>query len=204
MNLDGIKNIIFDLGGVVLNIDYHLTEEAFYMLGISKEQIMYSKLEQGGLFDDLETGRISPSEFRNELREFSFLGLTDLEIDNAWNALLLDLPKKRIDLLKSLKPKYRTFLLSNTNKIHFNAYSSNLKQEHGMDGLESLFEKTYYSHNLGLRKPQPEIFKLVLDENGLKADETLFIDDSEQHIKAAQSLGIRTHHITGEEVVSLF
>ena len=173
-------------------------------MGISEEQMKYSQSEQAHLFDDLETGKIYPAQFREEIRNMSFLGLTDNEIDDAWNALLLDLPKDRIELLKSLSNKYRIFLLSNTNVIHYNAYSQYLKDEHGIDGLEPLFEKTYLSHEVGLRKPDAEIFELVLNENKLEASETLFIDDSEQHIKGAEVVGLKTHWLNEGDVIGLF
>lgn len=204
MITEGIKNIIFDLGGVLLNIDYNLTREAFINLGISQEQLLYSQKEQGLLFDQLEIGNISPEIFYDQIRDMSYLGLSASEIDGAWNALLLDFPKERLDLLASLKGKYRLFLLSNTNIIHYEAYIANFKAEHGENGLGSYFEKMYLSHEVGLRKPDPKIFQLVLDEQKLEASQTLFIDDSKQHIDVANSLGIKTHWLDKGVVTDLF
>ena len=204
MNLNGIKNIIFDLGGVILDIDYNLTVKAFEKLGIPNFKAQYSKMSQSNLFDNIETGKISPEEFRNLIREVAEKDVTDAEIDHAWNALILHLPQYRIEILKKLQDNYRLFLLSNTNKIHYDDYSEVIKRENGIEGLERLFEKTYLSHEMGLRKPNPEIFNVVLNENNLVAEETLFIDDSPQHIASAKTLGIVTYHLENEDIGELF
>ena len=204
MNLNGIKNIIFDLGGVILDIDYNLTVKAFEKLGIPNFKAQYSKMSQSNLFDNIETGKISPEEFRNLIREVAEKDVTDAEIDHAWNALILHLPQYRIEILKKLQDNYRLFLLSNTNKIHYDDYSEVIKRENRIEGLEPLFEKTYLSHEMGLRKPNPEIFNVVLNENNLVAEETLFIDDSPQHIASAKTLGIVTYHLENEDIGELF
>ena len=204
MNLNGIKNIIFDLGGVILDIDYNLTVKAFEKLGIPNFKAQYSKMSQSNLFDNIETGKISPEEFRNLIREVAEKDVTDAEIDHAWNALILHLPQYRIEILKKLQDNYRLFLLSNTNKIHYDDYSEVIKRENGIEGLEPLFEKTYLSHEMGLRKPNPEIFNVVLNENNLVAEETLFIDDSPQHIASAKTLGIDHYHLENEDIGELF
>jgi len=194
-----IKNIIFDLGGVILNIDYNLTAQAFKNLGVSNFDELYSKAQQSELFDLMETGMVSNQEFRNGIRDIINLQLSDEEIDNAWNAMLLDLPFKRIELLKKLKAEgYRLFLLSNTNQIHYDAYTENLKNEHGVEGLEEFFEKTYFSHKIHKRKPLKEIFQFVLDDAELKAEETIFIDDSLQHVLGAKEAGINAFHLEGD------
>ncbi len=185
-----MKNIIFDLGGVILSIDYQLTVDAFRKIGISEFDILYSQLVQSNLFDDFETGKISPAQFRDQLRKKVNRSISDEEIDKAWNAMLLDLPKERMELLERLRKDHRIFLLSNTNAIHENAYTQLITKQYGMNVLESAFEKIYLSHHLGLRKPQKKIFELVLQENDLAANETLFIDDSPQHIKGSKAAGM--------------
>jgi FMN phosphatase YigB (HAD superfamily) len=204
MNLNGIKNIVFDLGGVILDIDYNLTVKAFEDLGIPNFKEQYSKMSQSNLFDNIETGKISPDEFRNLIREVAKKTISDAEIDAAWNALILHLPQHRIEILKNLHVNYRLFLLSNTNKIHYDDYSEVIKRENGIEGLEPLFEKTYLSHEMGLRKPDPEIFQVVLNENNLVPKETLFIDDSPQHIASAKTLGIVAYHLENEDIGDLF
>lgn len=204
MDKNGIKNIIFDLGGVLLNIDYNRAIEAFFNLGISKEQLEYSQAEQNLLFDGLETGKISTEDFRDGLRQISYLGLSDKEIDDAWNSLILDMPNYRIELVKKLKDKYNLYLLSNTNIIHYKDYTELLKRENNLDGLESLFKKTYLSHEIGMRKPNVETFEWVCKDAGLNASETLFIDDSEQHIKGAEKAGLKAYWLHNEDVVDCF
>ena len=199
------KNIIFDLGGVILNIDYNLTANAFKKLGIENYNDLYTQFNQISLFDDLEIGKISPNFFRTKIKELCKINISDTEIDNAWNAMLLDFPKERLDLLNKLKNKYRLFLLSNTNEIHLIDYQNQLQEKFNINNLGEFFEKEYYSHIVGLRKPNKEIFEMVLNENKLNASETLFIDDSIQHIEGAKLVGINTYHLTkGESIIDLF
>lgn len=199
------KNIIFDFGGVILNIDYTRSVEAFKKIGLDNFEKYYSQAEQKELFDNLETGRISPQDFRNELKRYLDGNCTDADIDKAWNAMLLDLPEERVQLLDSIRNKYRTFLLSNTNKIHHTAFSSSIQHTFKRNIFSELFEKAYFSHEINMRKPNAEIFELVLNENGLKTEETLFIDDSIQHIEGANKLGIQTIFLKkGEDILSYF
>lgn len=187
-----IKNIIFDLGGVILNIDFQKTVNAFYKLGITNINEIFSGYAQREFFGAFEKGLISPQQFRDEIKKFISEPVTDDMIDEAWNAMILDFPAERINLLLSCRSKYRTFLLSNTNALHFSAYNKQLNEKYHINDLSDLFERAYYSFRLGLRKPDMEIFELVLKKNNLKPEETLFIDDFPQHIDTAASLGINT------------
>lgn len=185
-----IRNIIFDLGGVLLNIDYHATIDAFKALGVQNFEGFFTQAAQSHLFDRLDTGQISPEAFRQELRDISGIAMSDADIDQAWNAMLLDLPQQRIPLLEDARMHYRTFLLSNTNAIHYPAYTQYLKDAHGYESLALLFEKHYLSHDIGMRKPDVEVFEWVLQQNGLLASETLFIDDTLQHVQGARKAGL--------------
>jgi len=191
-----IKNIIFDLGGVIINIDYALLIGAFSEIGLPDFEMHFSQLKQKDLFDLYEKGLISSQNFRDELKKHCKIGTTDTEIDTAWNAMLLDLPKERLELILNVKNKYRTFLLSNTNEIHERAFNKVLQTTCGYPTLAMFFDRIYLSHRVGLRKPDPKIFELVLRENKLNPSETLFIDDSPQHIESANLLGIQTIHVT--------
>lgn len=193
--IEGIKHIIFDLGGVLLNIDYKLTEEAFINLGVTDFQQRYSQLAQSPLFDDFETGKIASTEFISEMKNMSGLQLSSEQITNAWNAMLLDFPIRRLQILQQLRLYYDLLLLSNTNEIHETAFNDILYKSHGMPTLGVFFDKMYLSHRIGMRKPSREVFERILDENGLKAADTLFIDDSPQHIEGAKSVGIRTIYL---------
>jgi glucose-1-phosphatase len=187
-----IKNLIFDLGNVILNIDTKLSEKAFAKYGLNNFGELYTLAAQSEIFDRLEVGRISPSDFYAEFRHLTDSNLSDEIICDCWNALILDYPPARIKLLVDLKQKYRTFLLSNTNRIHYEFYNPIINQQFGFDGLESLFEKAYFSHEIGMKKPDPKIFEFVLEDSKLIPFETLFIDDNKGNIDAASALGIQT------------
>ncbi len=204
--MNQIKNIIFDLGGVILNIDYFIVVDAFKQLGISNFDEWYSQKSQNDLFDRLETGKVSPQVFRDEIKKRIGKNVSDAEIDTAWNAILLDLPAERVKLIQNLKGKYRCFLLSNTNDIHIESFSASIEKVYGsIDIFNNLFEKIYYSSKIGLRKPHVEVFEFVLKENELLPQETLFIDDSVQHIEGAKKAGINTVFLSpGKTILELF
>lgn len=191
MNKDHIKNIIFDLGGVIINLDTEKTASAMKNLGFLNFENSYTLINQTDLFDLLEKGLITPDQFRMEIRKHISKTVSDVQIDEAWSAMLLDFPKERIELIQKTKSKYRTFLLSNTNKIHFDKYNSDFSTVYGFS-FNSLFEKAYYSFEIGHRKPDLDIYKHVLKHSSLIPDETLFIDDSEANIRTAKMLGIQT------------
>ena len=188
-----IDNIIFDLGNVILDIDYLSTIKAFEKIGIENASILYSKSSQTKIFDQLETGKIAKEDFILEIQNITPKA-SKSETINAWNAIIKDLPESRIDILKNLKDKFSIFLLSNTNSIHID-YIVRKIGVGKYDEFYNLFDKVYYSHEVKLRKPDPNIFKLVINENNLKIKNTLFIDDSIQHINSAKKLGLQTYHL---------
>jgi glucose-1-phosphatase len=192
--IKGIRHIIFDLGGVLLNIDYALTEKAFTDAGIDNFAELYSQLQQTDLFDKWETGQMGREEFIASLLAKGN-GITEGQILKAWNAMLLDFPIRRLQLLQQLRLHYDLVLLSNTNEVHEEAFNSILMQAHGIPTIGVFFDKVYFSHRVGLRKPMKELFQRVLDENGFKAENTLFIDDSPQHIEGAKECGIQTIYL---------
>jgi len=187
-----IRHIIFDLGGVLLNIDYQRTESAFEEIGIPDFKTHYSQLRQSTFFDDFETGRISEKDFIEGIKQIATIKLTDEQIIHAWNAMLLDFPLRRLQILQQLQIHFDTFLLSNTNSIHETCFHNILKSQTGFNSLGVFFDKIYYSHRIGLRKPDQAVFQLILDQHQLRPEYTLFIDDSPQHIAAAKELGIQT------------
>jgi glucose-1-phosphatase len=200
----GIKNIIFDLGVVLFNLDYQRTAQSFERLGVRNFDKQISYLGQKGLFDDFETGKIGAEEFFNEIRKIAGFELKDQDIRDSWNAMLLDLPAHRINMLRRLQGSYRLFLLSNTNIVHIEAFNPIIDGLYGKDTLQSLFEKVYFSNEIRMRKPDPEIFRYVLSDSGLEASETLFIDDLQKNTLAAAELGINTIWLEqGTEVADL-
>lgn len=190
--MEKTEAIIFDLGGVILNIDYHLTRTAFENYGISNFNEMYSQAAADDLFDDLETGKITEAGFYNEFNIRSGIVLSEAKIQTAWNAMLLDFREKSLQFISSLQPKYKLFLLSNTNHIHKKEFHHIYHQKKRAKAFDDFFDKAYYSCNMGLRKPNANIFEYVLQENNLDANKTLFIDDSAQNVDAAKTLGIQT------------
>lgn len=203
--MQNIKNIIFDYGNVIFNIDFTKVAEAWKQLGINNAAEFYGHRQQDPVFNLLERGEISVEDFRDRIRELSGKpDLTDEQIDNAWNTIFLDIPQGNHELLKQVKDKYRTFLLSNINAIHYDYVHSYLQKEFGMANNDDLFEKVYYSHLVGKRKPDAEIFEQVLRENNLDPAETLFIDDSPQHLETAQKLGMQTYLMTAPDTIQQF
>jgi FMN phosphatase YigB (HAD superfamily) len=187
-----IRHIILDFGGVILNLDYKKTEQAFIDLGITDFANRYSQLKQTEIFDRLETGLAGRAEFIKELKTITGEAVTDQQIIMAWNAMLLDIPLRRLQILQQLQLHFDMFLLSNTNEIHEEAFNEILRAQCGFKSMGVFFDKIYYSHRVGMRKPNKEIFQLILDQNSLNPEKTLFIDDSPQHIEGAKALGIQT------------
>jgi glucose-1-phosphatase len=198
-----IKNIIFDLGGVILNLSIPSTLKAFASAtGKTVEDILphFSSRE----FLSYEKGLLSDHEFRTHVRLILKTELSDEAIDKCWNAMLGDLPINRIELLQRLFSTHRIFLLSNTNEIHLKRFTEIAKATTG-ESLDVYFHKTYYSHQVKMRKPDVEIFELVLKENNLDASETLFLDDNLSNLAGAKLTGIKTFHVeTPELIFSLF
>lgn len=194
-NMKTIKNIIFDLGGVLLNIDYHATSKAFHDLGASDFDALFTQFTANHLFESLETGEIEPGQFYSAVSEHCRPGTTENEIREAWNAMLLDFRKPSIDALGKLGAKYNIYLLSNTNAIHLEAFGRSFTEETGQPSIDNYFIRTYYSHLIGRRKPYVETYQYVLGDAGLIAEETLFIDDSLNNIEGAREAGLKVHHL---------
>lgn len=202
--MKGIKNIIFDLGGVLLDIDTGKTNDAFEKLGVPDFKNNYSLYKASPLFDNLEKGNVSEPEFFNAIRQLSNLPLQDADIRDAWNALILDFRMDSLQHLDMLKSRYSLYLLSNTNSIHHRAFHQSFNEQAGGKSFDGYFTKAYYSHQVGLRKPDKEIYDLVLSDAGIVAGETIFIDDLLKNIEAAAALGMHTHQLLpGERIEKL-
>lgn len=193
--MQAIKNIIFDLGGVFLNIDYKKTADAFIKLGVTNFDQLYTQQTANELFEELETGKIEPVPFYEAIRKATGLPLTDNDIKLAWSAMLLDFPADRIEWLTNIAKKYRVFLYSNTNAIHYDQFMEAFSGQNGERSFNDYFIKAYYSHEFGLRKPYPESYKALLDAEELNAAETLFIDDTLKNIEGAKAAGLHTIHL---------
>lgn len=198
-----IRNIIFDFGGVIYNVRYENMTERLAELGMSEAAAFYSKDHQTNEMDLFEVGRIGADEFRDYLRRASGLEVDDVTLDGAINAMLLGLPKGHVDLLLGVKERYRTFLFSNTNEIHCRRFTEEINEQYGFDVLGTCFERTYMSHRIHMKKPAREGFRLIVEENGLMPEETLFVDDIAANLRGAREMGMATHHLTGD-LVDLF
>ena len=200
-----IKNIIFDYGNVIFDIDFQKTQHSFTELGIKNVERFFAHTGHDPIFNEFETGSISSTEFRDGIRRITGQpSLTDAQIDNAWNTLLIGIPPINHDILLKAKEKYRTFLLSNINEIHMDYINRYLKQEFNVDTNDVFFEKVYYSHLVRLRKPNKEIFEFVAQDSNLIPQETLYIDDSPQHLKTAQEMGFNTYLMTKNDSLEKF
>lgn len=192
-----IKNIIFDYGNVIFDIDFERAQQAFADLGIGDAKALVDHKTQSNLFDEFDKGNISADEWRSEIkRRAKNTEISDQQIDDAWNKLLIGVPEGNHELLLTVKEQYNTFLLSNNNEIHYKWIMDYLKRTYGLENNSSFFIKDYYSHLMGMRKPDRNIFEFVLDTHNLNPAETLFIDDSPQHLKTADELGLQTYLMT--------
>ena len=187
---EGIKNIIFDLGGVLLDLDVGQSIRAFQDLGLT------DVIKPGGwgyhhqVFLDMEQGLLTEKEFRDGIRELLPKPVRDDEIDQAWCAMLIDFAPEKISLLQELQAKYQLFLFSNTNSIHINHFHGIFSKKFGFP-LPALFVKDYYSNEIKIRKPSVESYQFVLNDAGLEPAETLFIDDSDKNVEGAQKVGMQ-------------
>ena len=202
----GFKNIIFDLGGVIINVDINLTYLKFCQFGINEnKKEFYDKFIDDSILFKYEMGRISTDDFFEEIQKRFSVNVEKNAILEAWNALLLDIPDERIELLKKLSKKYNLYLLSNTNEEHYNTIISRFINRYGCNIFDEIFIKQYYSHLQSMRKPAKEIFEFVLAHGRLAPEETFFVDDNEQNIASAKTCGIQTHLLLqGTTLADLF
>ena len=202
--MDGIKTIIFDLGGVLVDLDVNKTIQSFAALsGMPMDEIRHIYHTHQAM-TAFEVGKIDDKTFREEVRNAIKLGddVDDRKIDDAWNAMLLGIHKRKLDYVGTLKEQYNVFILSNTNSIHIDhVYSVILPKTAGVGSFQPFVHKTYYSYHMGMRKPDPVIYQHVLNENGLTGAETIFVDDNLDNIRAAEEVGIRVRHVTDAEQV---
>ena len=199
-----IRNIVFDLGGVLVDLDFKAAINGLQKAGFANVKEQLQAFDCEGIFQKFELGEMSADEFRSAIRENSTVSLTDEEVDGLWNAMLLEVPREKLELILHLRGKYMVYLLSNTNSIHWDYVCKNAFNYRGFR-VNDYFEETFLSYEMHLAKPDKAIFEKVLEEANLLPEETLFIDDSEANCKAASELGIHTHHYhIGENLKELF
>jgi putative hydrolase of the HAD superfamily len=190
--MSNYKAVLLDFGNVIININPELTIEAFSEISGNSVERIRQKITNSQLFRRYESGMFDDDEFREIVRQTIGYPFSDQEIDWAWNRLLLDVPNKRVELLLELKGRYPLYLLSNTNNIHINASNQIFQSRHGISSIEILFDKLFLSYEMGLWKPDEEIYLKVLEEIGMPATDVLFIDDNELNIQSAKEIGFQT------------
>jgi len=198
-----IRNIIFDIGNVLIDLDIRATLQAFEELHIGGLHPDDIHPHQTGFFLDYELGKIDDQGFITAIgQKYDCSGITDQSIFNAWNAMLKDPEMERFEMIRKLGQHYRLFVLSNTNNQHISHLKQRFRTVSGSSEFESFFEHCFYSHDMHLRKPDPEIYRRVIVETGVIPQETLFIDDNRCNILPADALLLETHHLTGKEKVT--
>ena len=199
-----IKNIVFDLGGVLVDLDFKSTINGLQKAGFTNVKEQLQAFDQDGIFKKFELGEISADEFRASIRKNSSVSLTDEEVDSLWNLMLLEIPREKLELILDLRSKYMVYLLSNTNSIHWDYVCKNAFNYRGFR-MDDYFEETFLSYEMHLAKPDKAIFEKMLQDANLLPEETLFIDDLEANCKAAEEVGIHAHHYhIGDDLKEIF
>jgi HAD superfamily hydrolase (TIGR01509 family) len=205
IDLTNIKNIIFDLGKVLLNLDFNASIVAFQKLGLKTDVLDSKQAYSDPVFYELEVGKVTPEEFCNRVRKvIQNPDSTDLQIEDAWYSMILDIPASRVKVVQELSKNYKIYLFSNTNKIHIERLHRAFKTEHGID-FPSLFVKDYYSHEIHERTPDLSSYQKVIELAGINPEESIFIDDLEKNIIGAQQSGLKTFWLKeGMEMTDIF
>lgn len=204
MNSDIVRNVLFDWGGVLVNLDVEGCIQAFEDAGVTDVRTLITGTNEVGLFRDYECGNISTAEFREGVRRLTRRSLPDEEIDRLWNTEVLDIPEEKLRLLLDLSGRYNLYLLSNTNELHWETVSPRVFRYEGTD-VRNCFKQIFLSYRMHMAKPDPAIFRKVLNEAMLCAGETLFIDDAEVNCRAAASVGMQTvHYVPGSNLADIF
>jgi putative hydrolase of the HAD superfamily len=204
-NLTNIKNIVFDLGNVLLNLDFNASIQSFQKLGLNSAVVNRQQAYADPIFYELETGKTSPEEFRKRVRQIlNNPEVSDQQIDDAWCAMIRDISARRVEMLKELSTNFNVYLFSNTNAIHINRLHNEFREMHGIE-FSSLFVKDFYSHEIHERKPDLASYLKVIELSGIIPEETLFVDDLEKNILGAEKAGLKTFWLKdGMEVAEVF
>ncbi len=205
VGLHNIKNIIFDLGGVLLDLNMKSCVRAFYLLGLNQHIINEEQIFSYKFFSEFQNGELTVTEFYDKIREvLNNPAITDKEIASAWNQMIIDIPTQRVELLKKLNGKYNIYLFSNTNAIHAKKFEEDFYTMHGIE-FKSMFKKVYYSHEIFNSKPRISSYLKVLKDARVNAKETLFIDDLEKNINAAREAGLQAFWLQpGMDITEVF
>jgi len=197
-----VKNLIFDLGGVILDLSVDTSLSSFANLSGIEKSTVKRLFVSSPEFELYEKGGMSNEDFRAFVKKLYSIDAPDETLDACWNAMLLGFPKKKLELLETLKGKYNVYLLSNTNDIHLQHINNILlPRVNHHTSLDDFFHRAYYSHRMKKRKPDAEIFEQVLNESNFLPGETLFLDDNQSNVEGAGKLGIKTLHVVNPDMV---
>ncbi|MGI9543984.1 MAG: HAD family hydrolase [Cyclobacteriaceae bacterium] len=199
--MEDLQNIIFDLGNVIIDIDLDAVRRKVAQLTDTSPEEVQALIDQSDIFLHYEKGQITSRVFREQLRALFNTEWPDEQVDDLWNGILVDIPKERFRLLEHLAPRYRLFVLSNTNEIHIQQFEQIVEKAYGWSAFESFFDTIYYSHKMGQRKPEPEIFTQLIRTHQLSPEATLFIDDFHENVVSADALGLQTLHVTSPQIL---
>lgn len=192
MTVNNQNVLLFDFGGVIINIDLERTKNAFAYHGIKNVESWFKASAQNETLNSFETGKISAGKFIERVLTTANVTMTDESFIANWNALLLDIPLERISLMQKLKPHYKLYMLSNINSIHAKQCNQILNETSGIEDVKTLFDKVYFSYEIGLRKPDKLCFQYVLDDLSINPDHVLFFDDNTENIATAKAMGIQS------------
>jgi len=200
-HFSNISTLIFDFGGVLIDLDMNQSILNFKKLGVENVENYLSNFGQSGFFMQLEKGKISAEEFRSEIRKMTTNTITDKEIDDAWNAFLVRIPSEKLDIVYQLRKKFRVIMLSNTNAIHF-PYAERTFFSYKNRSIDEYFDKCYRSYDMKMAKPDAEIFEAILSQEQVAANQCLLLDDGPKNIEQAQKLGFQTYFVDPKEDLS--
>ena len=200
-HFSNISTLIFDFGGVLIDLDMNQSILNFKKLGVENVENYLSNFGQSGFFMQLEKGKISAEEFRSEIRKMTTNTITDKEIDDAWNAFLVRIPSEKLDIVYQLRKKFRVIMLSNTNAIHF-PYAERTFFSYKNRGIDEYFDKCYRSYDMKMAKPDAEIFEAILSQEQVAANQCLLLDDGPKNIEQAQKMGFQTYFVDPKEDLS--
>ncbi len=205
IDLTNIKNIIFDLGNVIVNLDFDASVKAFMALGLKHDVLNNQQVYSDPVFYEFEVGKITKPEFFMRMREvLKNPAATDLQIEEAWGSMIKDVPHRRVKVLQEIAKSYNLYLFSNTNQIHIEGFHATFKAQHGID-FPSLFVKDYYSHEIYERKPDLSSYQKVIELSGIRPEESMFVDDLEKNIIGAQKAGLKAFWLKpGMEMSEIF
>lgn len=190
-----IKNLLFDLGGVIMDIRRKNCVKAFERLGMADADSLLGEYSQAGVFAGIENGSLTPQQFHDEIRRIIGRPVTDAEIDTAFQKFLIGIPPRRLEELRQLHERFNLYMLSNTNPIMWAGEISRNFRQQGHD-VNFYFDGIARSYEVGAMKPDPRIFQWVIDRFGIRPDETVFFDDSQTNVEAARALGFHAILVT--------